>query len=62
MTHLKKILEERGITQTELANQVGVTQPHISFICQGNNKPGLDTLIKIAAFLNMSLDQIIRGQ
>jgi len=61
MIHLRKLLKDRKITQDELARKIGVTQGHISLICNGIKKPGLDVLVKISDALDVSLDHIVRG-
>jgi transcriptional regulator with XRE-family HTH domain len=57
----QKIVEARTIkrlTQTELAERVGITQNNLSRIENGKYNPGLDILIKIANALELELDFI----
>lgn len=44
---LKQYLVGRGLTQRELAAQLGVTDAHISSIIRGTETPGLALAVKI---------------
>lgn len=50
---------EKGISQFELANKIGVSNPHISNIERGKTKVSLSTLIDIANALETSLDVLV---
>lgn len=54
----QKIVEARTIkrlTQTELADMVGITQNNLSRIENGKYNPGLDILQRISEALDMEL-------
>lgn len=48
------------MTQTELAEKVGVTQGAISMIENGDRSPSLDVLIRLASALNCTLDDLVK--
>ena len=56
---LKKELEINKISQTELANKLGVSKSIISQYCSGKKEPTLDTLILICNTLNESSDYLL---
>lgn len=49
----------KNFTQTELANKIGVSNPHISNIERGKTKMSLQTLVDIANALDTTLDEIM---
>lgn len=42
-----EIMNHLGLSKTSFANEIGVSQPVITHISTGRNKPGLDILQKI---------------
>ena len=55
---LKKILEDRGIKQTWLAEKVGVTRGNMSNIINNRQQTTIEVAFKIADVLNMRLEDI----
>jgi transcriptional regulator with XRE-family HTH domain len=53
---------QKGITQTQLANRVGVNQSAISQYETGSTKPSLLTLIKIAKALDVTADALLEDE
>lgn len=53
--NLKTIMKEKGVTSKELAERVGVSQVHISYILNNKRDPSIDLLEKIANVLNVSV-------
>lgn len=61
MTNIKKLLgkrikyirKQRGLTQEQLAEKVGIGTPNISYIECGKFAPAIDTLEKIAKILHV---------
>lgn len=52
MSALKAIRKRVGITQTQLADRVGLTQAAIGHYETGRRKPGLDECRRIVSALN----------
>lgn len=59
---LKKILDERGITQTAFAAQVNLSEGYISNISQGKKRPAIDKVERIAAALDISVRDLIEDE
>lgn len=55
---LKKILEERGIKQTWLAEQVGLHRGTINNIIANKYNTSLEIAFKIAHVLNLKIEDI----
>ena len=51
---------ERGITQIQLANKIGVSRHSIGNYEQNRREPNIETLTKLANVLNVTLDRLIR--
>jgi len=56
--HLNEILEERCITQAELARRAGLTTAAISCIASGKRSGNLVTIIKICNALDVGLSEL----
>ena len=59
---IQRIRHERGLTQAELAERVDVSPPYISHIERGVKTTSLDTLVRIAESLGVTLDVLFLGQ
>jgi len=59
MENLKKIRKEKNITQIRLSIAAEVSQETISAYESGKALPSADTLIKIADFLDVSIDYLL---
>lgn len=57
---LKEILAQRGITLKDFAQMSGISQSNLSNYLNGNISPTLDTLKKIASFLNVELVELFK--
>nr|DAP99645.1 MAG TPA: helix-turn-helix domain protein [Caudoviricetes sp.] len=55
---IKKYRKDRGITQKELAEAVGVTQAMIAYIESDLKMPSVNILFNIAKELNVSVDSL----
>jgi transcriptional regulator with XRE-family HTH domain len=55
---LKRLREERGITQEQLAFEAGITVSALSRIERGLNSPGWGTVSQIAKALDIRLAQL----
>jgi transcriptional regulator with XRE-family HTH domain len=56
---LNELLKERNLTQQQLADRLGVTQPLIAKWCKANSDPKGSTLIRLATELNVSLKRLM---
>ena len=56
--NIKDIRMEKGLTQKELADKVGISGAFMSLIEKGANNPSDENLIKIASVLNVSVDDL----
>jgi len=54
---LRNARKKAGISQTKLAEEVGISHPAISQIESGNNDPRLSTVIRIANVINELADE-----
>ena len=59
MNKLRKLREERKLTQEDLANMLNVGRTTVTLWEIGKNKPRADTLIKIAHVLKCSIDDLL---
>jgi transcriptional regulator with XRE-family HTH domain len=50
---------KRGLSMTTVAARAGLSQQMISYVERGMRNPTLDTLLRVADVLNVSLDDII---
>jgi transcriptional regulator with XRE-family HTH domain len=59
---LRAIRERTGLTVTELAKRVGITQGSLSAIEKEARKPSSEVLVKLARELRVDLAAILRDQ
>lgn len=55
---IKEICKDKGITLNDLAEKIGVSQPSISGIATGRQKPSFDTLEKLATALDIPVPEL----
>lgn len=60
--NLKKIRQERGLSQLDLANEALVTQAAIVFFETGTKSPKPDTIGRLADALGVTCDKLIKGE
>ena len=60
--NLRGILARRKITQAELAGKLGVSQGTVCQWTHGRFYPSVQTLIRIAELLDVSLDELLIGR
>lgn len=58
--NLKKYRKEYKISQAELAGAIGIKQGTIANYENGNRTPTLEMLLKIASYLNISTDNLLK--
>lgn len=56
---LKKLRKQMGLTQTQLAERMGVTKSMISYYEVENRRPSPETLIKLAHIFHVSTDYLL---
>ncbi|MFD1955654.1 helix-turn-helix domain-containing protein [Paenibacillus thailandensis] len=59
---LKMLRVSRNLSQDAVARTIGITRSAYSHYEINNRQPVYDTLIKLAAFFNVSIDFIIEGE
>lgn len=56
---LKRILDDKGISQKELAKKIGKSETSLSLIIQDKTQPRKDTLELISQALNVSTELLL---
>ena len=56
---LKALREKKGMSQAELARVLDVAQQTVASWERENSSPNYDILLKIAAFFNVSTDELL---
>ena len=59
MNRIKEIREDKGLTQTQIAKKIGITQRNYSYYETGMTMLTEDILIKLADFYNTSIDYLL---
>ena len=57
-SNLKTILENKNITQKELAEKIGLTESAVSRFVKGNRIPTGKNMLAIASVLNVKVEDI----
>lgn len=52
-------IQQSGMTQTALAQKLGIRQQTISHYIKGNKMPALDTLANLCAILDLDANEIL---
>ena len=60
MNRIKEVLEEKGLKQKWLAEQLGMSNVMINLYSNNKRQPSVNTLIRIGMILNIPIDQLIR--
>lgn len=55
---IKEICKDKGMTLNILAEKIGVSQPSISGLATGKQKPSFDTLEKLSEALEVSVTEL----
>ena len=58
--NIKEIRTQKNITQKQIADALGMTYQQYQKIENGINIPGIDKVVKIALYLNVRLDDIVK--
>jgi len=59
MNRIKEVLEEKGISQTWLADQTDKSYTTINEYARNKRQPSLEELFKIAEILNVEVKELI---
>ncbi len=59
MNRIKEVLEERGVKQVWLAEQLGKSFNTVNGYAQNRKQPSLETLYKIAKILNINPKELL---
>jgi transcriptional regulator with XRE-family HTH domain len=58
---IKELRDQKGISQEELAHRAGLSRTGMGFLETGKRWPRLDTLIKVADGLAVTVDELLKG-
>lgn len=58
MLRLKELRKEKGNTQAEIAQIIGITRAAYTNIENGKREPDIDTVLKLASYFDVSTDYI----
>ena len=56
---LDEVLKEKHIQQKVLANMLGVSKVSVSYWCNNQTNPSIDTLLSIAKVLEVKVSELI---
>ncbi|NJO08165.1 MAG: helix-turn-helix transcriptional regulator [Chloroflexaceae bacterium] len=59
---LKMLRERAGMTQQDLANQLGFSRYHVSGLEIGRKHPHVQLTVKIADIFGVTVDQLVRDE
>lgn len=62
LLRIKEISKSKGVTITNLAELVGITQPNMSNIANGKTTPSLELLVRVADALGVSPAELFAPQ
>ena len=57
---IKDLREDRDLTQTQVANAIGITQRKYSYIETGTQQLTDEILVKLAKFYGVTVDYILK--
>lgn len=61
MNRIKEVLEEKGIKQTWLAEQLGKSYNMVNGYVQNRQQPRLETLYEIAKILKIDVKELLKS-
>ncbi len=61
MKHLKKLRQDRDLTQQHIAAYLGITRQAYSNYENGSRLPDIETLLKLGEYFQVSIDTLLRG-
>ena len=57
---LEKMLRERGVTQGDLAKELGISGAMLSRIIHGKRRPGIDNALRISKYLGVPMETLFQ--
>lgn len=60
--HLRKLRLDRGMTQEQVAQRLGVTRQALSSYESGRTRPDIDTLMRLSEIYGTDLEGLVSGQ
>ncbi len=60
-SNLKYLRLQRGLSQEQLADQLGITRSRLGAYEENRNEPSIDLLIFISDFFHIAVDALVRG-
>lgn len=60
--NLKRIRTKKGISQGDIAKELGVSRGFISTIENGKTNPTLSTIAKLAKMLGVKLEELVQSK
>jgi transcriptional regulator with XRE-family HTH domain len=58
LPQLRKWMDDRGLTQHELAEMLGITQPQVSKYLSGRRSPSLETIVVLANITGIDIEKL----
>ena len=62
MFKIKELRIQCGMTQSQLANSVGISREYLSAVENGHRYPSIDLLIRISRILDISIKDLIEDK
>ena len=59
---IKQLRNSRGLTQEQLAEQIGITRTYLLKIENGSQVGAIELAVELAVYFNVSLDFLLLGQ
>ena len=56
---IKQLMQMRNITQAELAEELGLSGAMVTYFMKGLKVPSLLTLVRIADYFDVTLDELV---
>ncbi len=60
LLRIREVLKQKQMTQQELADQLGVSKVTVSYWCNNQTVPSLETLSQIARLLKVKIANLIK--
>lgn len=55
----RQLRKEAGLSQTQLAQKLGITQRKLSYLESGQSMPDMETLCRMADFFDVTTDYLL---